>query len=189
MRSSWSVKSLNVTISRVRCVTDRFQSAISDRLERCAGSRIALLGIGNEFRRDDAVGLEIIDRLASFIDNRSILLVKCRETPESFTGHVKRFGPSCVVLLDAADFNGLPGEARIFELDELEGIEITTHRPSLALLAEYLRSETAADIFLIGIQPEDREYGERLSKSARRASILVAGALRTALNRFGPKKD
>jgi hydrogenase 3 maturation protease len=94
-----------------------------------------------------------------------------------------------VILIDAADFSGAPGEFRVFELNELEGIEITTHRPSLAMLGEYLQSETSAGIFVIGIQPADREFGEGLSPAVRRASTMVADALRTALNRFGAKKD
>ncbi len=168
---------------------DRFESDVSHRLQRYAGTKIALLGIGNEFRRDDAVGLAVIDRLDALIDHPSISLVKCYEVPENFTGRVKRFKPACVILIDAADFGGVPGEARIFELSELEGIEITTHRPSLAVLGDYLRSETSAGISVIGIQPLDREFGEGLSPAARRASIIVADALRTALNRFGAKKD
>jgi hydrogenase 3 maturation protease len=147
------------------------------------------LGIGNELRRDDSVGLAVIDGLGALIDDSSISLVKCHEVPENFTGRVKRFNPACVILIDAADFGGAPGEVRVFELNELEGIEITTHRPSLAMLGEYLQSETSAGIFVIGIQPADREFGEGLSPAARRASIVVADALRTALNRFGAKKD
>ncbi len=168
---------------------DRFESDVSHRLQRCDGTKIALLGIGNEFRRDDGVGLTVIDRLSALIHHPSISLVKCHEVPENFTGHVKRFKPACVILIDAADFGGATGEARIFELSEVESIEVTTHRPSLAMLGEYLQSETSASIFVIGIQPADREFGEGLSPAVRRASIVVADALRTALNRFGAKKD
>jgi len=170
-------------------VIDRFEYDVTHRLQRCAGTKIALLGIGNELRRDDSVGLTVIDRLGALIDDPSISLVKCHEVPENFTGRVKRFKPACVILIDAADFGGVPGEIRVFDLSELEGIEITTHRPSLAVLGEYLQSETSAGIFVIGIQPADREFGEGLSPAARRASITVADALRTALNRFGAKKD
>jgi len=190
MRSSSSKQPLNFIISCVRAtVIDRFESDVSHHLQVCEGSKIALLGIGNEFRHDDAVGLAVIDRLRALIDHPSISLVKCREVPENFTGRVKRFEPACVILIDAADFGGVPGEARIFELSELEDIQITTHRPSLAVLGDYLRSETSAAIFVIGIQPVDREFGEGLSPAARRASIIVTDALRTALNRFGAKKD
>ena len=72
------------------------------------GTKIALLGIGNEFRRDDAVGLAVIDRLDALIDRPSISLIKCHEVPENFTGRVKRFKPACVILIDAADFGGVP---------------------------------------------------------------------------------
>lgn len=168
---------------------DRFESDLSHRLERCIGSKITFLGIGNELRRDDAVGLAIIDRLDALMDNPSISLIKCHEVPENFTGRVKRFKPGCVILIDAADFGGLPGEAHVFELSELEGAEITTHRPSLSVLGDYLRSETGAGIFAIGIQPVDREFGEGLSPAVCRASINVANALRTALNRFDAKRN
>ena len=169
-------------------MADRFESDVSHRLQRCIGTKIAFLGIGNELRRDDAVGLAVIDRLAALVDDPSISLIKCHEVPENFTGRVKRFKPACVILIDAADFGGLPGEARVFELSELERAEITTHRPSLTVLGDYLRSETSAGIFVIGIQPADREFGEGLSPAARRASISVADALRTALNRSDAKK-
>jgi len=170
-------------------VIDRFAYDVSHGLKRFAGTKIALLGIGNELRRDDSVGLAVIDRLATLIDDPSISLVKCHEVPKNFTGRVKRFNPACVILIDAADFGGAPGEVRIFELSELEGLKVTTHRPSLAVLGEYLQSETSAGIFLIGIQPADREFGEGMSPAVRRAAITVADALRTALNRFGAKKD
>jgi len=170
-------------------VIDSLEYDVTHRLQRCAGTKIALLGIGNELRRDDSVGLTVIDRLGALIDDPAISLVKCHEVPENFTGRVKRFKPACVILIDAADFGGTPGEARVFELSELQGIELTTHRPSLTVLGEYLQSETSAGIFVIGIQPADREFGEGMSPAARRASITVADALRTALNRFGAKKD
>jgi len=169
-------------------VIDRFDSDVSQLLQGCLGAKIALLGIGNEFRRDDGVGLTVIQRLGALIDHSSIFLLKCHEVPENFTGRVKRFKPACVILIDAADFGGVPGEARIFELSELASIHVTTHRPSLAVLGDYLLSETSARIFVIGIQPADQEFGEGLSPAARRASIVVANALRAALNHFGAKK-
>ncbi len=167
---------------------EEFQSDVSRLVEGCAASNIAILGIGNELRRDDAVGLAVVDRLSSFIDDPSIMLLNCQNVPENFTGYVKRFRPTCVVLVDAADFGAVPGDARIFQLNDLESPEITTHRASLAMLGAYLRSETNSNVFVIGIQPADCDFGSGLSPSARRASVAVADAIRTALNRFRAKK-
>jgi hydrogenase maturation protease HycI len=165
-----------------------FESDVSRLVEGCVGSNIAILGIGNELRRDDAVGLAVVDRLSLFIDDPSIVLLNCQNVPENFTGYVKRFRPTCVVLVDAADFGAVPGDARIFQLNDLESPGITTHRASLAMVGAYLRSEINSDVFVIGIQPADCEFGNGLSTSAHRASVEVADAIRTALNRFRAKK-
>jgi len=167
---------------------NEFESDINHLVGGYVGSNIAILGIGNELRRDDAVGLAVVDRLSSFIDDPSIVLLNCQNVPENFTGYVKRFKPTCVVLIDAADFGAVPGDARIFQLNDLESPEITTHRASLAMLGAYLQSETNSTVFIIGIQPADCDFGSGLSPSASTASAAVAEAIRTALNRFRAKK-
>ena len=166
-----------------------FESEVKHRLMRCGRTKIILLGIGNEFRRDDAIGLTVIDKLAAFVHDPLVILIKCHDAPERFTGHVKRLEPTCIIIIDAADFGGFPGQTHIFELEELENLALTTHRPSLAVLGEYLRAETAADVFVIGIQPANQEYGEGMSRTANRASVQVVDALRTALNQCGTKRD
>lgn len=165
-----------------------FESDVNHLVGGYAGSNIAILGIGNELRRDDAVGLAVVDRLSSFIDDPSIILLNCQNVPENFTGSVKRFRPTCIVLVDAADFGAVPGDARILQLNDLESPEITTHRASLAMLGAYLRTETNSSVFIIGIQPADCDFGSGLSPSASRASVAVAEAIRTALNCFRAKK-
>ena len=167
---------------------DEFESDVSRLVEGCADSNIAILGIGNELRRDDAVGLAVVDRLSLFIDDPSIALLNCQSVPENFTGYVKRFRPTCVMLVDAADFGAVPGHARIFQLNELESPEVTTHGASLAMLGAYLRSEINSSVVVVGIQPADCDFGSGLSPVARRASTAVADAIRTALNRFRAKK-
>jgi hydrogenase 3 maturation protease len=153
-----------------------------------ACSKIAILGIGNELRRDDGVGLAVVDRLSSFIDDPSVVVLNCQHVPENFTGYVKRIKPTCVVLVDSADFGASPGEARIFQLNDLEGSSVTTHKASLLALGEYLQSEINCNIFVIGIQPANCDFGSGLSPVARRASIVVADLISTAINRIRAKK-
>jgi len=169
-------------------VMHEFESDVSHLVGGCVGSNIAILGIGNELRRDDAVGLAVVDRLSFFVDDPSIVLLNCQNVPENFTGYVKRFRPTCVVLIDAADFGAVPGNARIFQLNDLESPEITTHRASLTMLGAYLQSETNSSVFVIGIQPADCDFGSGLSPSVRRASVAVADTIGTVLNRFRVKK-
>jgi len=167
---------------------DNFELHVNHLFAAYACSKIAILGIGNELRRDDAVGLAVADRLNLFNDDPSVFVLNCQHVPENFTGHVKRIKPTCVVLVDAADFGGSPGDARIFQLNALEDSSVTTHKASLLTLGEYLQSEINCTIFVIGIQPADCDFGSGLSPEARRASIVVADLISTAINRIRAKK-
>jgi len=168
---------------------DEFESNVNRLFAGHAGSKIAILGIGNELRRDDAVGLAVVDRLSSFVDDPSIVVLNCQNAPENFTGYLKRVKPTCVVLVDTADFGALPGDARLFQLNDLEGSSVSTHKASLLALGEYLQTEMNCNIFVIGIQPANCGFGDELSPVARRASLAVADLIRTAINRFREKED
>jgi len=167
---------------------EQLESEVASSLERCSNGRIAVLGIGNEFRHDDGVGLAVIDSLKSRINDPLIIVLNCADAPENFTGCVKRFRPSCIILIDAADFNGHPGEAHIFALSDLQAADVTTHKASLAVLGAYLSSETGASVFVVGIQPVNTDFGNGLSPILRAASNSVAEAISAALNRFMIKR-
>ena len=167
---------------------DDFEAELSRIIERCGSSRIAILGIGNELKGDDAVGLVVIDHLAEAIDNPLILILNCQNVPENFSATVKRFRPSCVLLIDAADFGSVPGSVRAFELEDLENVTTTTHKASLAVMGKYLCSETDANVVVIGIQPADCGFGIGLSATVQDASAAVGDTIRTVLNRFGTKE-
>jgi hydrogenase 3 maturation protease len=154
----------------------------------CASSKIAFLGIGNELKSDDAVGLAVADKLKELVNDLSIAIINCSDSPENFTGYLKRFKAKCIVFIDAADFGASPGEARLFELDDVMNSAIVTHKASLAVLGAYLRVETGANIFLIGVQPANCDVGDELSRAAAKASEMVAEAIGAALNRFRAKK-
>jgi len=167
---------------------DELELNITRLLTGCACSKIAILGIGNVLRRDDAVGLAVVGRLSTLINDPSVVVINCQHAPENFTGYVKRVEPTCIILVDAADFGAFPGDARIFQLKDLEGSSVTTHKASLLTLGEYLQSELHCSIFVIGIQPADCNFGSGLSPVARSASVAVADSISTAINRFRAKE-
>ncbi|MGZ4945743.1 MAG: hydrogenase 3 maturation endopeptidase HyCI [Halobacteriota archaeon] len=170
-------------------MTDEFELSVNRLFARYDCKKIVILGIGNELRRDDAVGLAVVDRLRTSIDDPSVIVINCQSAPENYTGNVKRIKPTCIVLIDAADFGATPGDARIFQLHDLEGVSVTTHKASLLTLSVYLQSEINCNIFVIGIQPADCDFGSGLTPIARKASIVVADSVSAAINRIRAKKS
>jgi hydrogenase 3 maturation protease len=158
-----------------------FESKLLLKIGRLHGTRIVLLGVGNELRHDDGVAQSIIKRLNECVDD-TILVLDCKDVPENFTGYVKRFKPTHIILIDAVDYGANPGDFEIFDIQDIESIGITTHRASLTVMAGYLLQETSARIFMIGIQPADSSFGIGLSEDVKRAVDLIVESLRTVLN-------
>ncbi len=159
----------------------RFESTLLLKIGKLHGTRIVLMGIGNELRHDDGVGQSIIKRLNKCAGD-TITVVDCKDVPENYTSYVKRFKPTHIILIDAVDFGANPGDVDIFEIQDIESIGITTHKASLTVMANYLLQETAARIFVIGIQPANSSFGIGLSLDVKKAVDLIVGSLRTVLN-------
>lgn len=134
--------------------------------------KIVIVGIGNTLRGDDGAGPELIRRLKnSFSQSQppSIYLIDAGEVPENYLQKIAGYKPDTILLVDAVDFRGRPGAARIVEASAIRNDSVSTHNASLKLVMEYLKKETRADIFLLGIQPGNLTFGSGLSEPVRRA--------------------
>ena len=66
-------------------------------------ARLAVLGIGHELCGDDAVGTRFAAMLRALLPNEPRLLaVEAGPAPENFTGSLRRFDPSLILMIDAA---------------------------------------------------------------------------------------
>lgn len=131
--------------------------------------RIAIIGLGNPLRRDDAVGLLILWYLQ---ENKKELL-KTIDLIDGGTSGMKLLhllkNYETVLLIDAVDFKGLPGEIKKFTIDEIQNQKIqvflSTHEPDLLTVYALLQElhEAPVQLVIFGIQPKDISYGTNLS--------------------------
>jgi len=144
--------------------------------------RVAVLGIGNELCGDDAAGILTVRLL---IDQLSLvpglLLLEAGSAPENYTSAIRRFAPDVVLLIDSAQFGGLPGEVRSIRISDISGCSASTHTLPLHILASYLEQELKCQITLIGIQPKTVEYGVPASPRVLQSVQILATALATQL--------
>jgi len=148
-----------------------------DTLSRIASShsRIAILGIGNELMGDDGLGVLAARRLSTMIkDNPNILVLECGTIPESFTSILLDFRPDLIIVVDAVDFGGSPGSAAIFDASILDRVSISTHKPSLGIMARYLEmSGVKACMMVLAIQPRNIKFYKGLSEDVEESMNLV----------------
>ncbi|MFH1766328.1 MAG: hydrogenase 3 maturation endopeptidase HyCI [Gemmatimonadota bacterium] len=147
------------------------------------GGETVVVGIGNPHRGDDAAGCLVARCLresAGAAARSSLRIVEAEEVPESFLGPILRPPPNAVVLVDAVELGEPPGTVALLEVEEVEDREASTHRAPLSLLAGYIRAETGADVFVLGIQPGGRELGTPPSDEVRKTAGILADVLEAA---------
>jgi hydrogenase 3 maturation protease len=145
--------------------------------------QVVLVGIGNPMRGDDVAGSWLAGRLKGKVPAR---VVDAGEVPESYLGEITRPRPDTVVLLDAVDFGASPGSAAILEQGDLaEGGLATTHRTPLHLLVEFVKRETGAGVFVLGVQPQHTAFGAAVSERVAEGLAALEDLLTTALDDRG----
>ncbi|MDD4899386.1 MAG: hydrogenase 3 maturation endopeptidase HyCI [Candidatus Omnitrophica bacterium] len=123
--------------------------------------RVVILGIGNSLKSDDALGSLLAIRLQG---KAPFIVYDAASTPENYLGKIIRDNPDNVVIIDAADFGGKPGEYRILEGEEVKTVNLySTHNASLSLTINYLQSHIKADIIILIVQPKSISFGDKIS--------------------------
>jgi hydrogenase 3 maturation protease len=128
-------------------------------MDRILG-KVVLAGLGCPDRGDDGAGCALARSLQG---HPSLRALDCGDRPENYTGDIAREEPDTVLLADALEMGGHPGDVAILEAEELGGGGFETHRASVGILMEYLRRRTGARVLLLGIQPSQISDGEGLS--------------------------
>lgn len=141
-------------------------------------TRVAVVGVGAELNGDDAVGLRVADRLASLVGQQENLLVlNGGSLPESTSGALRRFHPTLVLFVDAADLGKTAGAIEVLETQRVGGASFSTHGMPLRMLMDYLAEELGCESVLIGVQPERVDFDSPLSDCAKRAATRLAKEL------------
>lgn len=140
------------------------------------------MGIGSELNSDDAAGVEAVRRLRPlFARAENVLVVEAGPVAENAAGSLRRFRPDGVILLDAAWFDGQPGEIRGLDWRAAEGFSASTHALPLSVLAQYLETELDCRVFLIGIQVERVTFDQPMTRPVAAAVRKLARGLHDAL--------
>ena len=143
--------------------------------------RVVLMGVGNPMRGDDGVGVAIIQHLQD-IDFPSVLLLNVETVPESFLGKVESHEPTHVLLVDAANFGGRPGETRLIDSQHIGGQAVSTHKLPLTLSISYIEESLGIKVLLLGVQPKVVAFGEEMTPELAEASERIAETLRRLLS-------
>ena len=153
-------------------LTDKVQEAL---LPAPNGATLFIF-VGNALRGDDGVGPYIFERLSGVVENR-IQLLNVADRPEDCIDDAVAAAPAKTVIIDAADFGGTPGEARVIPHEFIPDTTLSTHTFPLKVIAGILKEDTGSDVFFIGIQSKEISWSERLTPEVKNTADAIAAFL------------
>lgn len=130
-------------------------------LEPCCDGATLIITVGNTLRADDGVGPFIGEKLSC--PGVRFKLIIAFDRPENVIDDAVNFKPGKIIIIDAADFGGSPGEIRVIPPESIPETSLSTHSFPLRVIAGIMKEDTGAETVFLGIQPKRMDYGEGLS--------------------------
>lgn len=174
---------VDMTISAKSC-SQMWHSLFPEQLGAPFG-KLAIIGVGNEFNGDDAAGIEFVRLLRPNLEsNPQVLVLEGATAPQNMTGEVRRFAPTQIILVDAAQMNLEPGAIAFIDRSEIDGLTCSTHTFPLSLLAQYLEVDIGCEVAIVGIQPAASEPFTGISPAVHSAVETLVQSLVDAVRSF-----
>jgi hydrogenase 3 maturation protease len=124
-----------------------------------------------------------LDRLAGPSANPRLKVFIAYEAPENFTGAVRDFGPSHVLVIDAAAGGYAPGTVFAVEPAAIPDEDVSTHRTPISTLAAYLEKTLCCRVVVLGIEPGAFETREALTPGVQAAVEKLSAWLAAFVDR------
>jgi hydrogenase 3 maturation protease len=152
--------------------------------ERMRGIRhLLIIGVGNELGGDDAAGIELSRQMKRELRrSRRVSIIEAGMAPENFTSIIRRLHPSHILIVDAAQMGLPPGSVRVVEQNEITGFSFSTHALPLSFFIDRLKKDSDAVIIVVGIEPSNIGFGEKLTKPIMDSIANLVETLRHMIN-------
>ncbi|RKZ18594.1 hydrogenase 3 maturation endopeptidase HyCI [bacterium] len=138
--------------------------------------KTVVVGIGNPLREDDYIGCYIAENLKD-----TVVSFNVEVNPEVFINDIVNENPDTIIIFDAADFGGRPGEVRLIEEGNIDRFTLSSHTIPISFFIHLLKMKTSADIYIIGIQPESTGYREGLSGIVRKTGVDILKRIKKSI--------
>lgn len=141
--------------------------------------KVVIVGIGNTLRGDDGFGPALVEKLAGKVN---AVCLDAGSAPENHTGKIVKEKPDTILLVDAIHLGLAPGKYEILKKDQILKSGFSTHDISPHMFIDYLEKQTKADIYMLGVQPENLSFGQEMSASVKRALNEITALIKETDN-------
>ncbi|MDD5730041.1 MAG: hydrogenase maturation protease [Candidatus Omnitrophica bacterium] len=147
----------------------------------------AVIGLGNTLRRDDGIGIEVLQSLLNSFKRKAVDYLNFGTASFDLIYRIENY--DAVLLVDAIDASLKPGELRIFELNNIKmpftEKPVSSHELDLKSLFELCEKfKIKTKIYVAGIQVEDISYKDGLSDKLKRRKESITREISSFIDKY-----
>lgn len=142
-------------------------------LQNPSYENILFVGIGNLLKKDDGIGVYIVQNLE---ETKRLKQLVVEVSIENYIGKINAQAPDLLILVDAMDLQAGPGRWSLMPACNLRGHTTNTHNISLGQVCELFNSP----VYILGIQPQHISLGEGFSPNVKKGADALIGQINHA---------
>jgi hydrogenase maturation protease len=144
--------------------------------------RVCFMGLGSPDYGDDGFGVRLAEALIA-VGMPNVIIAGT--TPDRWIGRAAGFDH--IVFLDAVEFGEEPGSVVFLDSAQMAARfpQISTHKISLALLAQWAEANGTTKVWVLGVQPESLKPAPQLTPTLQRALETLCDLLETCTAHVG----
>jgi hydrogenase maturation protease len=148
--------------------------------------KIAIIGIGNTLRRDDGIGIIVLESLLDFYKRENIDYFNFSGASFDLLYKIKSYG--VVLLIDGINAGLNAGQLLISELKDIEykidNSATSTHELNLKDIFEFSKKlGIKTKIYVAGIQVGDTSFGEGLTEALKNKEKDIIKKIRAFIDK------
>jgi hydrogenase maturation protease len=164
----------------------------SPKQEKLIQKSAIIIGIGNTLRKDDGVGIIVVEALERSLGSQGNITYETMQTGGvDILGSIEGF--NLAIIADAAFMDAKPGEARWLEIEKASrSIRLYSSTHSVGILetlqiAKNIQNlDLPGEIAVLGIQAKEIEgFGEKLTKEVAEGAEVAFNMILDKLKAFG----
>jgi len=152
-------------------------------IENIMSGKACVVGMGNYYRCDDAVGLYVVDTMTGNVSSERISIINVEDVLESYLFKIAELNCDKVLIIDAVQTESPSGSVIFGKIDDLDDViqNTSTHKLSLKLCGNILEQYNK-ETYLLGIEADTTDFGVGISQEVRKSADMIVDLLVRAIN-------
>jgi len=150
--------------------------------------KIGILGIGNPLLGDDGFGVEVVKRLSQEIgESPDVEIIDGGSLGIYLLPYLE--DKTHLIVIDAINFNGKPGEVAKFKLEEIPsyiGFKVSEHQITFheVVALMNLLDIKPSESLVVGVQPKTNQWGDKMSPEVTEAIDKVIDEIKEQIKKW-----